>query len=35
MNEILGKIGWGRRGGGFGFISPAAFMEFQAYRVFW
>ena len=32
MNEILGKIGWGGVAVD-GFIPPAAFMEFQAYRV--
>ncbi len=32
MNEILGKIGWGCVAVD-GFIPPAAFMEFQAYRV--
>src|SRR5436305_2965177 len=32
MNEILGKIGWGAVGVD-GFIPPAAFMEFQAYKV--
>jgi phenylalanine-4-hydroxylase len=32
MNEILGKIGWGAVAVD-GFIPPAAFMEFQAYRV--
>ena len=32
MNEILGKIGWGGVTVD-GFIPPAAFMEFQAYRV--
>src|SRR3954464_14278126 len=32
MNEILGKIGGGGVGVG-GFIPPAAFMEFQAYKV--
>src|SRR3954466_7917519 len=32
MNDILGQIGWGAGGGG-GFIPPAAFMEFQAYKV--
>src|ERR1041384_280569 len=32
MNEILGKIGWGAVAGD-GFIPPAAFMEFQAYKV--
>jgi len=32
MNEILGKIGWGAVAVD-GFIPPAAFMEFQAYKV--
>src|SRR4051812_8437886 len=32
MNDILGKIGWGGVAVD-GFIPPAAFMEFQAYRV--
>src|ERR1700716_3803242 len=32
MNEILGKIGWGGVAVD-GFIPPAAFMEFQAYKV--
>ena len=32
MNEILGRIGWGAVAVD-GFIPPAAFMEFQAYRV--
>lgn len=32
MNRILGKIGWGAVAVD-GFIPPAAFMEFQAYRV--
>jgi phenylalanine-4-hydroxylase len=32
MNEILGKIGWGAVAVD-GFILPAAFMEFQAYKV--
>ncbi len=32
MNEILGRIGWGCVAVD-GFIPPAAFMEFQAYRV--
>jgi phenylalanine-4-hydroxylase len=32
MNDILGKIGWGAVAVD-GFIPPAAFMEFQAYRV--
>src|ERR1700737_5231029 len=32
MNDILGKIGWGAVGVD-GFIPPAAFMEFQAYKV--
>src|ERR1700757_409821 len=32
MNDILAKIGWGA-GGGDGFFPPAAFMEFQAYKV--
>ncbi|MFN2475731.1 MAG: aromatic amino acid hydroxylase, partial [Chthoniobacterales bacterium] len=32
MNEILAKIGWGAVAVD-GFIPPAAFMEFQAYRV--
>ncbi len=32
MNEILGTIGWGAVAVD-GFIPPAAFMEFQAYRV--
>src|ERR1043165_1704813 len=32
MNDILGKIGWGAVAGD-GFIPPAAFMEFQAYKV--
>ncbi|MBA3961756.1 MAG: aromatic amino acid hydroxylase [Chthoniobacterales bacterium] len=32
MNDILGKIGWGCVAVD-GFIPPAAFMEFQAYRV--
>ncbi len=32
MNAILGKIGWGAVAVD-GFIPPAAFMEFQAYRV--
>lgn len=32
MNEILAKIGWGGVAVD-GFIPPAAFMEFQAYRV--
>ena len=32
MNEILGKIGWGAVAVE-GFIPPAAFMEFQAYKV--
>ncbi len=31
MNDILGKIGWGGVAVD-GFIPPAAFMEFQAYR---
>src|SRR5258707_3524394 len=31
MNEILGKIGWGAVAVD-GFIPPAAFMEFQAYK---
>ena len=32
MNDILGKIGWGAVAVD-GFIPPAAFMEFQAYKV--
>ena len=32
MNDILGRIGWGAVAVD-GFIPPAAFMEFQAYRV--
>ena len=32
MNDILGQIGWGAVAVD-GFIPPAAFMEFQAYRV--
>src|SRR5438445_952210 len=32
MNDILGKIGWGAAAVD-GFIPPAAFMEFQAYKV--
>ncbi len=32
MNEILGRIGWGAVAVD-GFIPPAAFMEFQAYKV--
>lgn len=32
MNEILGQIGWGAVAVD-GFIPPAAFMEFQAYKV--
>src|ERR1043165_8587967 len=32
MNDILAKIGWGAVAGD-GFIPPAAFMEFQAYKV--
>src|SRR2546421_337455 len=32
MNDILGKIGWGGVAVD-GFIPPAAFMEFQAYKV--
>src|ERR1700737_4879755 len=32
MNDILGKIEWGAVAGE-GFIPPAAFMEFQAYKV--
>jgi len=32
MNEILGKIGWGAVAVD-GFIPPAAFMEFQSYKV--
>lgn len=32
MNDILGKIGWGAVAVD-GFIPPAAFMEFQAYKI--
>src|SRR2546429_7805433 len=32
MNDILGRIDWGAVAGG-GVFSPAAFMEFQAYKV--
>src|SRR5207237_1455132 len=32
MNDILGRIGWGAVAVD-GFIPPAAFMEFQAYKV--